>query len=176
MISNKLQEMINNQINAELWSAYFYLSMSLDADSHGYRGVSNWFYIQSREELDHARILQKYLLAQECRVILKPIGKVQLEWKSPLEMFQDSLSQEKIVTRLIHDIMNQAQAEKDYATCSQLMWFVDEQVEEEDQCVDLVQRFTNASNAPCCFMQIDYDLQKRVYESPSSKRRENWYA
>lgn len=176
MISNELNKMLNEQVNAEIWSAYLYLSMSLHAELQGYRGISNWFYVQSREELDHSRMIEKYMMAQERKVQLLPLAEVQTEWQSPLAMFHTALNQEKAVTKRIADIMSKAQCERDYATCSFLSWFVDEQVEEEEVCTDLVQQFEKASDAPCYFMQIDFELQKRQYEPAPSKKRERWYS
>lgn len=176
MVSAEINKLLNEQINAELWSAYLYLSMSLDAEQHGYRGVSNWFYVQSCEELDHSRMISKYMMAQNARVRLMPLHEVQQEWNSPHEMFSAALTHEQSVTRRITEIMQQAQQERDYATCSMLSWFVDEQVEEEEVCSDLVQQFAKASDAPCYFMQIDFELQKRRYEPAMSKKRDKWYS
>lgn len=176
MISKEMNKLLNEQINAEIWSAYLYLSMSLNAECHGYRGVSNWFYVQSREELEHSRILQKYVMAKDGVVSLLPVSQVQVEWKSPAEMFQMSLMHERSISKKIDDIMHAAQQERDYATCSMLAWFVDEQVEEEEACTDLVQQFEKASDAPCYFMQIDFELQKRQYEPAGSRKRERWYS
>ena len=88
MLSQKLHDAINAQINAELWSAYLYLSMSLDAEAKGYKGVANWFFVQWQEEQDHARILMNYLNSRDCKVELKPIDEVQTSWGSVLEMLQ----------------------------------------------------------------------------------------
>lgn len=176
MISNEISKMLNAQVNAELWSAYLYLSMSLDAELHGYRGVSNWFNVQSREELDHARLLVKYMMAHGSKVRLLPMPEVQQEWDSPHKMFCDALLHEQSITHSIHDIMHHAQQERDYATCSMLSWFVDEQVEEEEACTDLVQQFAKASDAPCFFMQIDLDLQQRQYEPAMNKPHKKWYS
>lgn len=175
MISKEIYKMVNNQINAEIWSSYLYLSMSLYAETQGYSGVSNWFYVQSKEEMDHARILEKYLMAQEQKVKLLPISEVPTEWASPLAMFRMAMEQEKTVTKRIDEIMHSAQLERDYATCSMLSWFVDEQVEEEEQCANLIQQFEKASDSPCYFMQIDFELQKRQYE-PSTTKSKKWYS
>lgn len=168
--------MLNEQINAELWSAYLYLGMSLCAEEHGYRGVSNWFYVQSREEMDHSRMLQKYVMAKDGQVLLLPLAEVQKDWLSPAEMFRSSLQHEQAISKKIDAIMHAAQLERDYATCSFLSWFIDEQVEEEEECTDLVQQFEKASDAPCYFMQIDFELQKRQYEPAASKKRDRWYS
>ena len=98
MISKKLQDALNAQINAEMWSAYLYLSMSVEAESKGLKGFGNWFFIQFREEQDHARILMNYLLARGGQVLLAPIAEVRTSWGSQLEAFEDTLAHEKQVT------------------------------------------------------------------------------
>ncbi|MBO7213018.1 MAG: ferritin, partial [Rikenellaceae bacterium] len=80
MLSQKLQDAINAQINAELWSAYLYLAMSMDAEAKGYKGVANWFFVQFQEEQDHARILMNYLNSRDVKVELKPIEAVDTTW------------------------------------------------------------------------------------------------
>ncbi len=80
MLSKKLHEALNEQINAELWSAYLYLSMSVDAEAKGQKGIANWFYVQFREEQDHARILMNYILSRDAAVALKPIAEVRTSW------------------------------------------------------------------------------------------------
>ena len=90
MLSEKLKNAINEQINAELWSAYLYLSMSMDAESKGYKGVANWFFVQWQEEQDHARIFMNYLNSRDAKVELKPIKEVPVAWNSVLEMFQET--------------------------------------------------------------------------------------
>ena len=102
MVSREISGMINKQINAELWSAYLYLSMSLDADFKGFRGVANWFYVQAQEELHHAHILQNYMCAQGAKVELLPISGVQSSWANPLTMFEKALQHEIAVTGMIH--------------------------------------------------------------------------
>lgn len=176
MISQEIYKMLNAQINAEIWSSYLYLSMSLFAEVQNYRGVSNWFYIQSHEEIDHSRKLEKYVLAQNRKVLLMPVAEVKTEWSSPLEMFVQALKHEQTVTRKINEIMNRAQDEHDYATCSMLSWFVDEQLEEEENCNNLIQQFEKASESPCYFMQIDYELQNRKYESSKTKSHNRWFS
>lgn len=176
MISKEIEKMLNEQINAEIWSAYQYLSMSFDAESHGYRGVCNWFYVQAREELDHARMIQKYVTAKDGKVKLLPVSAVPEEWANPADMFKRSLIHERSISKRIDEIMRAAQLERDYATCSFLSWFVDEQVEEEEACTNLVQQMEKASDAPCFFMQIDYELQKRQYEPSPTKKHARWFA
>ena len=101
MLSKRLHDALNAQINAELWSAYLYLSMSMDAENKGLKGVANWFFVQFREEQDHARILMNYINSRDAKVVLKPIEEVRTEWTSPLDMFKDTLEHEKVVTSMI---------------------------------------------------------------------------
>ena len=104
MLSKKLHEAMNAQINAELWSAYLYLSMSMDAEAKGLKGVANWFYVQFQEEQDHARILMNYILSRDAEVRLQPIAEVRTSWDSPLEMFRDTLEHEQKVTAMINNL------------------------------------------------------------------------
>ena len=115
MISQKLHAAVNAQINAELWSAYLYLAMSLDAESKGYKGFANWFYIQFQEEQAHARIFMNYLNSVDAKVELLPIAEVRTSWDSVLDMFKQTLEHEKKVTAMINNIAAIANADKDYA-------------------------------------------------------------
>lgn len=151
MLSEKLHEAFNAQINAELWSAYLYLSMSMDAESKGLKGVANWFRIQFQEEQDHARILMNYVLSRDARVELRPIEAVKTVWDSPLAMFQDTLEHEKKVTAMINNLAAIATADNDYASANMLVWFVNEQVEEEENARDMIARSTpsKATSSAC---------------------------
>ena len=104
MLSKKMEEALNAQINAEFWSAYLYLSMSVAAAAKGHKGVANWFSVQFKEEQAHAQIFMNYLLSRGGRVVLAPIAEVQTEWSSVLEMFRNTLEHERKVTSLIHKI------------------------------------------------------------------------
>ena len=95
MLSQKLHDAMNAQINAELWSAYLYLSMALDAENKGYKGIANWFHVQFQEEQAHARIFINYLHSRDAKVELKPIEEVPTTWCCPLEMFKQTLEHEK---------------------------------------------------------------------------------
>ncbi len=166
MITDTMKKAINEQINAELWSAYLYLSMSIDAEAKVLRGISNWFYVQWLEEQDHARILHNYLTDQGVRVELLPIEKVQKEWDSPLEMFRDTLRHEKKVTDMIYNLVRLAIKEQDFATLSRLQWFVDEQVEEERSAADIAVEFDAAGRDYGVIRDIDDKLAGRKYQKP----------
>ena len=100
MLSEKLCKAFNAQINAEMWSAYLYLSMSMDAAAKGHKGIANWFKIQFQEEQAHAEIMMNHVLARGNEVVLAPIDAVQTSWVSALEMYKDTLTHEKKVTSL----------------------------------------------------------------------------
>lgn len=168
MITKKMTDALNEQINAELRSAYLYLAMSLDADSKALKGISNWFFVQWQEEQDHARILQKYVIEQDSQVKLKPIGEVPSSWNSPLDMFIHALEHEKEVTRLIHELARLAFTEGDMATLSRLEWFINEQVEEEASVRDQIDSFTRIKGHPELTEFLDKPLMDRQY-TPSSE-------
>lgn len=166
MITKAMQNAINKQINAELWSAYLYLSMSMDAEAKTFKGVANWFFVQWLEEQDHARIFQNYMNSSGSKVILVPIDEVESEWKNPLEMFKQTLKHEKEVTEMINELVRLAMNEGDFATLSRLQWFVDEQVEEEENANDLVDDFSRAGNDFGTLLELDSKLGEREYSKP----------
>jgi ferritin len=174
MLSTKLHAAINEQINAELWSAYLYLSMSMDAEAKGLRGVANWFYIQWLEEQDHARILMDYLNSRDAKVSLKPIKPVQTEWSSILEMFQETLRHEKVVTSMINNLAAIAAEDKDFASSNMLVWFINEQVEEEESARNKIFAVESVEGNKYGMYQLDKELAARVYTqaSPLAKSAE----
>ncbi|MDD4067936.1 MAG: ferritin [Bacteroidales bacterium] len=163
MLSKKLEEALNAQINAELWSAYLYLSMSADFASKGLPGFANWMEIQFKEEQDHAMKFLNYILSRGGKVELKPIAKVEKSWKSPLAAFKSTLEHEQVVTKLINDLYALATEEKDYATQSMLKWFIDEQVEEEENAQALIDTLTLLDGNGYGIYQLDKELAARVY-------------
>ncbi|MBR2333279.1 MAG: ferritin [Rikenellaceae bacterium] len=167
MLSQKLHAAINEQINAELWSAYLYLSMSLDAESKGYKGVANWFYVQWLEEQDHARILMNYLNSRDAKVELKPIAEVQTSWDSILAMYQETLKHEKVVTSLINNLAAIAAEDRDFASSNMLVWFIDEQIEEEESARDMIFAVESVEGDKYGMYQLDKELAARTYTQAS---------
>lgn len=167
MLSQKLHAAINEQINAELWSAYLYLSMSMDAEAKGYKGVANWFFVQWQEEQDHARILMNYLNSRDCKVELKPIAEVQTEWASVLDMFKDTLKHEKVVTGLINNLASIAAEDRDFASSNMLVWFIDEQIEEEESARDMIFATESVEGDKYGMYQLDKELAARTYTQAS---------
>ena len=163
MLNKKLEEALNAQINAEVWSAYLYLSMSSDMSDKGMAGVANWFAIQFKEEQDHAMKFFNYVISRGGKVTLKPIEKVDTEWKSPLAAFEQTLQHEEKVTSLINDLYALAEQEKDYATQSMLKWFIDEQVEEEENAKAIIDTLKLIGDNGYGLYQLDKELATRVY-------------
>ncbi len=167
MISNKVQDAINAQINAEFWSAYLYLSMAMHFEAEGRTGVANWFRIQFQEEQAHAQIFINYLNQRGGRVTLKAIDAVPTSWQSPLDAFKATLEHEQKVTALINGLYAVAEDEHDYATRDRLNWFVSEQVEEEDNCRTLIDKYTLIGNDGMGQYMLDQELASRTYVAPS---------
>ena len=163
MLNKKLEEALNAQINAEFWSAYLYLSMSSDMSDKGMAGVANWFAIQFKEEQDHAMKFFNYVISRGGKVTLKPIEKVDTEWKSPLAAFEQTLQHEEKVTSLINDLYALAEQEKDYATQSMLKWLIDEQVEEEENAKAIIDTLKLIGDNGYGLYQLDKELATRVY-------------
>lgn len=167
MLNPKIQEALNEQINAEFWSAYLYLAMACNFDADGKPGIANWFRIQFQEEQAHAQIFMNYVNARGGRVTLKPIAEVPTEWATPLEAFEATLAHEQKVTALINNIFAIAEAEKDYPTCDRLNWFITEQVEEEESAQELIDKFRMIGDNGMGLYMLDQELATRVYNVPS---------
>lgn len=161
MLTQKMESALNAQINAELWSAYLYLSMSADFAAKGLPGFANWMYVQFTEEQEHAMRIFKYIVSRGGRPLMEPIAAVDQSWKSPLHAFEDTLKHEKVVTGMIHQLYGMASEEKDYATVSMLKWFVDEQVEEEEVAQGLVDALKLIDGNNLGIYQLDKELASR---------------
>ena len=167
MISKKLAKAINDQINAEMWSAYLYLSMSQDIYAKGFKGIAHWYKVQFLEEQAHAAIMINYLHAQDEKVILAPIAKVQTSWKTVLAAFEDTLKHEKAVTSMINNLCDIADEDKDRAAGNFLAWFIDEQVEEEENARDLIAQCKMIDGNLGGMMILDKELGAREYHTPA---------
>ena len=167
MMSRNLYNAINDQINAELWSAYLYLSMSMDCEAKGYKGIANWFYVQFQEEQAHARIFMNYLNSRGEKVVLLPIAEVKTEWDAVLDMFKDTFNHEQKVTSMINNIAAIAEQDRDYATVNRIAWFVDEQVEEEESAREMISTFEAVEGNKYGMYMLDKELATRAYVAPS---------
>lgn len=167
MNSEKMEKAINEQINAEIYSAYLYLAMSAYFESVDLPGFANWMRVQWQEELAHAQKLYDYLFERDGRVVLDAIEAPPLEWKSPLDAFEETLKHEKYVTSRIHDLVRLARAEGDVATENFLQWFVTEQVEEEATAKALIQQLKLVGDQGQGLFLTDRELGTRVFTPPA---------
>ena len=161
MISRKMAKEINAQINREFFSAFLYLAMANDAIDKGYLGTGKWMSIQFKEEQEHALKFAKYLQDQGVKVELAAMAAPKKEWKGILDMFQEALAHEKKVTAWIYGLNALATKEKDYATQSMLKWFIDEQVEEEANCMEAISALSLVGTSAGSAYMVDRHIGKR---------------
>jgi ferritin len=168
MISKKMEKALNEQVNAELFSAYLYLSMEAYFKSLNLNGFANWMRVQTQEEVAHAMKIYEFINERGGRIILKAIDGPDTEWESPLEVFKAVYEHEQKVTGLINNLVNLAIEEKDHATNTFLQWFVNEQVEEEASADAIVQQLKIMADAPGGIFMLDRELAQRVFTPPTA--------
>jgi len=161
MLGKKMQDALNEQINAELYSGYLYLSMSAYFESVKMPGMAHWMRLQTGEEQEHAMKLFGHVVERGGRVTLKAIDTPQAEWASPLAAFEGAYAHEQKVTGLINDLVKVAREEKDTAADAFLQWFVKEQVEEEETADEIVQKLKKIVGAPDGLRALDGELGQR---------------
>ena len=159
MITSKLQQAVNDQITAELWSSNLYLQMSYFLKHQGWDGFAHWMKMHSDEEKEHADRMAEFLISRGGQVKLQMINLVPEGWGSVLEVFEHSLEQEKMVSKMIDKIVLHAIEEQDFATENFFRTFVDEQVEEEELFGGIVDRLKLGGDAGLLF--LDAQLGKR---------------
>ena len=167
MLSAKVVELLNNQVNAEFYSAYLYLDMANYYKNEGLDGYYNWYKVQAQEERDHAFLFMDYLQQNGVEVVLEAIAKPDKEFKAFIDPLKAGAEHERLVTSLIHDIYAVAYEEKDFRTMQFLDWFVKEQAEEEDNADDMVKKFELFGNDSKGLYQLDNELKSRAYSAPS---------
>jgi ferritin len=162
MISKAMQEALNKQVNRELYSAYLYLSMSAYFESENLKGFAKWLTVQAKEELGHAMKIYEYIIQTGARAKMMPVEAPKSEWRSALEAFENVAAHEKAVTGMINDLVDLAIKEKDHATNNMLQWFVKEQVEEEANANEIVEKIKAVGgDRPGPLFMIDHNLGKR---------------
>jgi len=166
VLSQKLQDAFNEQINKELYSEYLYLSMAAYFDSIGLPGCANFMKVQVQEERFHSMKMYDYVNERGGRVLLKEIKSPQTEFSSVLEIFEMSYKHEQFVSKSINELMDIAILDNDHATRSFLNWFVDEQVEEEDSMDTIVNKLKLIGGKGHGLLMIDNELGARVFNPP----------
>jgi len=155
-------------LNAELYSAYLYLSMSAYFASAELAGFADWMRVQTREELVHAMKFFDYMNERGGRVVLGAVADPPMEWTSPLDAFESAYRHEQKVTGLIGGLVNVAEQEKDTAAKEFLQWYVKEQEEEEESAAGVVAKLKAAAGDSAKMMALDCELGKRTFHPPSA--------
>ncbi len=167
MLDKKVVELLNQQINKELFSAYLYLDFSNYYYDEGLDGFGNWYKIQAQEERDHALLFLQYLQNNGEKVVLEAIDKPDVPLTSAKAVLDEGLKHEIYVTNLIHAIYDAAYSVKDFRTMQFLDWFVKEQGEEETNAETLIKKFELFGDDPKSLYMLDSELGARVYSPPS---------
>ncbi|ADC62143.1 ferritin [Allochromatium vinosum] len=158
MISQAMAQRLSTQINRELYSAYFYLGLSAQAESMNLRGVAAWFFAKHGEEQTHALKMYRYLIDQGATVAFSDVAAPASVERGVLPMFERTLEHERSVTAAINELVDQALSEKDHATHIFLQWFITEQIEEEATVDDIIGRVRLFGDQGQSLLMIDNEL------------------
>ena len=166
-MNDKIASLLNQQINKEFYSAYLYLDMSNFYDEMDLDGYANYSNIQAQEERDHALLFMKYMQNNGLKVTLEAIDKPDKVFNSVLDPLVIAAEHERYVTALINAIYHECYEAKDYRTMKFLDWFVDEQMEEEDNADTMISRYKLFGTDPKGLYLLDQEYAARVYTAPS---------
>ena len=161
MISKKMAEALNNQVNAEFYSSYLYLQMAAYFAGKNFTGMESWMRLQAAEEYAHAMKFFDYLIEVGADVTLAAIDQPETEWSTQLAVFEAAHKHELHITKLINDLVDVALSEKDHATNIFLQWFVTEQVEEVSTVEEIIQKFKLIGDNNAGLYMLDMELGKR---------------
>ncbi len=168
MLSEKMTDALNGQINKEMYSAYLYMAMSAHSTYTGLDGFANWFMVQYQEEMTHAMRIYNYLKDQGAKIELLGIEQPPVEFGNALDMFGKTLAHEQFITKSINDLVTLANKEKDYATGIFLQWFITEQIEEESNDNEIIGKLKLAGEDGNGLFMIDKELGARVFVPPTT--------
>ncbi|GEP46267.1 ferritin [Brevifollis gellanilyticus] len=160
-LNPKLAKLLNEQINNEMSSSYIYLAMAAWFEQTPYMGFAGWMFNQSREETMHALKFYQYVVDRDAAVVLQPIAKPRADFKNPIDVFETSLKQEQKVTQQINELFEVAEQVKDHASKNLLLWFLNEQMEEEKTVRDMLDRLKLAGNDPASLLVLDREAGAR---------------
>ena len=161
MLSEKILKALNDQINAEMYSHYIYLAMAAYFEEESLKGFGGWMRKQAGEEITHAMKIYDHVIERGGRVTLQKIDQPPVKWDSPLAAFENAYKHECEISKKIHNIATMAMAENDHPTNVFLHWFVDEQVEEEAQALDVVNQLKMVGSSMGGLLVLDHHLGKR---------------
>ncbi len=168
MMNEKVAQLLNQQINKEFYSAYLYLDIANFYDEMDLDGYSNYYMIQAQEERDHALQFIKYMQTNNLKITLEAIDKPDKVFKTVLDPLEVAAEHERYVTSLIHNIYHEAHQVKDYRTMKFLDWFVDEQMEEEDNADSMVSRYQLFGQDSKGLYLLDQEYAGRTYTAPQT--------
>jgi len=161
MLSSAVQDAMNQQVNAELYSAYLYLAMAADFEAANLHGMAHWMQVQAKEETGHALKFFKFVAERGGRVTLTSVAAPPKKWDSPQAVFEDVYKHERHVTSLIDQLVDLAGAEKDHASGVFLQWFVSEQVEEEANASEILHQLRMIGDSKQGLFMLDRHLAQR---------------
>ena len=168
MINKKMEDALNAQLNAELYSSYLYLSMSAALARMGLPGFAQWMRIQAQEELTHSMKFYDHLIERGAEVVWPAIKAPPTKWTDVLEICKKTLNHEQLVSSLINKLVDLAITEKDHASNMFLQWFVTEQVEEEANVVEIIQKLELTEEAKGALFILDKEMGTRVFVPPTT--------
>lgn len=168
MIKKEVLNALNEQINAESYSAYMYLSMAAYFEEIGLSGFANWMKVQYQEEAAHALKFFNYVTERNGKVVLKAIEQVPVDFDGIVDVYEKTLAHEINVTNLINNLMNVAVAANDHATQSFLKWFIDEQVEEEANVEKVLANLRLINGQGNGIFMMDREMSQRVFVDPNA--------
>ncbi len=161
-MNKRVEEAFNEQINEELFSSYVYLAMAAHFETRNLEGFTSWMKLQAQEELQHAMRLFDHINRRGGRVVLKAIGEPPLDFGSPVEVFEKALAHEEHISACIHRLYGIAVEEKDYPAQMELQWFIDEQVEEEENAGRVVDLLKMAGDSQSALLMLDREMAQRT--------------
>ena len=166
-MNDKIKALLNEQINKELYSAYLYVDIANYYDELDLDGYANYYMIQAQEERDHALLFMKYMQNNGYKVTLEAIAKPDKTYASILDPLEAAAEHERYVTSLINAIYHECYEARDYRTMKFLDWFVDEQMEEEDNADSMINRYKLFGSDPKGLYALDQEYAGRIYNPPS---------
>lgn len=172
MLSKKMEKALNEQINAEFYSSYFYMNMAIYCDENDLPGFAHWLYQQTQEEYDHAMKFLHFVQDRDGKVELEQIDKPKGGFKNILDVFERVLEHEKLVTGLINELYALAVKENDYPAQVALQWFIQEQVEEEKTAKDIVQQLKWVGDKNTALYMLDQRMGQRVASAGTAEAAE----
>lgn len=165
-MNTKVSDALKAQINKEFFSAYLYLAMNQHFEGEGMPGMANWMYQQFLEEQFHAKKMLKYLNSRGVKCELKAIEEPTITWNTTLDVFNHVLEHEESITASINNIQSVAIGEQDFATMNFLQWFIDEQIEEEENAANLIKQLELIGDNGYGLLMLDKELALRSFAEP----------